>query len=216
LDLYELDSGISGPTRLFVGGVHGREGKITGPILRDLAKEGSPAKGRAIIVPAICENKKHISTLREKYYHTREGRSLLSIIKQHKPDIYVEAHCYRQSAYEALTDPERKKKKGVPPLIELEKGTLIGSVSPFLLSRFAFETSILLEVPCRSLESRKVVLELLKVALNFGNRDEIFGEYRRRYPKQIGEAVGLFYAWFSGKTWPHRFILSEPFSNSKP
>jgi hypothetical protein len=197
LNVYELDSGKQGPTRLFIGGVHGKEGRITGPILEEFANESNPSAGRTIIVPSLSKDKKHISTLNNLYYETDEGKKVLKFIRTYKPSIYAEIHCYRRKAYEILTDPERKKKKGIPPLIDLERDVLIGSVSPHLLKKVNFETPIIFEVPCRNSEKSNVILlELLKIVNKSNERNEIFLHLRMKYPEKIAKAIGLFYNWF--------------------
>jgi len=74
-----------------------------------------------------CDESKYISTLNPLYYQSEAGKAVLYLIDHYKPDMYIELHCYKRENFDSLTDLDRKKKIGVPPLIELEEGVLIGS-----------------------------------------------------------------------------------------
>jgi hypothetical protein len=192
-----LPNSDKGPIKLFVGGLHRNEGEVTRPILEELAKSKF-GNGKSVVVPDIG-GKRYISTLMNKYYQTQEGRKLLSLIREYKPKIYFELHAYRPFAYKLLTDPERKEKKGVPPLVELEKGVLMGSVSPIIrFSEFrGDDLCFLLEVPKYNNEGAKdAVLDLLRVASVSGSRFELLGEYMRRYPGAMTEGAKLYYEYF--------------------
>lgn len=193
-----FNSRRDGPTKLIVGGLHGKEGKVTEPILKKLVRGEKPTNGTLIVIPALCKKRRYISTLEKSYYETREGKKLLRLIQKYKPEIYVELHCYRKSAYKLLTDPERKLKKGVPPLIEISDGVLIGSISPHLFSVFDFKLAIVVELPCKNPNVSWIVLDLLNTIKNSGSAEEILGCWKIRYPCQIGEAINLFHKWFGG------------------
>lgn len=183
--------------RLFVGGIHGREGRAAKPILRRLIKSTPPPpRGLLVVVPSITrEPAKHITTLRDAYYSTEEGRRLLSLIDRYLPAIYVELHCYAKRAYRLLTDPGRREKRGVPPLIELEKKVLVGSVSPYLLRRYTFNLCLILEVPCKNKNSWTMALRLLQVLKDSSGRSEAIDKLRAIYPSQIEKAIRLMERW---------------------
>jgi hypothetical protein len=196
VEVYESGSPRDHPKRLLVGGIHGREGRATKPILRRLTDCGPSPTGFLAIVPSITSgSKKHVSTLREEYYSTEEGRRLLSLIDRYLPEIYVELHCYAKKAYRLLTDPNRREKRGVPPLIELEDGILIGSVSPYLLSRYAFDLCLILEVPCVRSRTWSTALRLLRLIKDSNSRSEVIGRFRAIYPSQIDRAIKLMDRW---------------------
>ncbi|RLG91506.1 MAG: DUF2119 domain-containing protein [Candidatus Hecatellales archaeon] len=183
-----------------VGGLHGKEGKTTEPILKKLIEGKKPAYGKLIVIPALCKNRKYVSTLNKEYYEGREGKKLLSLIQKYKPEIYVELHCYRKSAYKLLTDPKRKTKKGVPPFVEISSGVLMGSVSPHLLSMFRFRLAVVFEVPCKNLGlASKTVLKLLNDVKNGRDTEDILGCWKIKYPYQIRKAESLLYRWLGGE-----------------
>jgi len=103
------------------------------------------------------------------------------LIERYLPEIYVELHCYVKRAYR-LVDPDRREKKGVPPLIEIEKSILIGSVSPYLLSRYIFDLCLILEVPCGVKNTWNTVLRLLYLLRDSSKRSEAIGKLRAIYP----------------------------------
>ncbi len=134
---------------------------------------------------------KHISTLRDLYWSTNEGKRLLSLIDYHLPEIYVELHCYARSGYDLLMDPDRRKKRGVPPLIEVEEKVLIGSSSPYLLSRYTFDLCLILEVPCSKNNAWDTLLRLLELLRDSTTRSEAIEKLTAPYPSQIEKAIGL-------------------------
>ncbi len=195
-EIYKIKSPREGPTRLFVGGIHGREARATRPILRRLVDSLPLSTGLSVVVPSITrEPTKHVSTLRDAYYLTEEGRRLLSLIDYYRPTIYVELHCYVKKAYGPLTDPNRRAKRGVPPLIELENRVLIGSVSPYLLRRYTFDLCLILEVPCKDKKSWTRALRLLQVIVASSPRSETIERLQVIYPNQIENAVRLMERW---------------------
>jgi hypothetical protein len=196
---FDLASTNPGPTRLVLGGIHGREWRTTAPILIKFAVEGPPPSGALVIVPRLgATESKHLSTLRRGYYFTVEGRRLLSLIEEIHPRIYVELHCYRNSAYAALTDPDRRGRKGVPPLVDLGHGLLIGSPSHHVLPFLGTTLGILLEVPCGCGE-RGDILALLRIARDSRSTDEALEGLRAKYPGQVSKALQLYDEWVQGR-----------------
>lgn len=201
--LYRLISFEEGPIKLFVGGLHGEEGLYTAPILERLAKE-EVYTGEAIIVPSLVENGKYIGVLSEEYYRSKEGMTLIQLIQHHKPSFYFELHAYEKQSYSRLTDPERVKKIGVPPFVDLREGILIGSIAPILRRKFSEnDFCVTIEVP--KWQSEKVseeVLRILRLALSKAKREEVMQELRMRYPARIKKAEELFRQYYRNKLKP--------------
>lgn len=174
-----------GPTRIFVGGVHGKEGLTTITPLKCLNKDDL-VDGNLILYN--YDESRYISTLDPLYYSSPMGEKILKLIKTYEPEIYVELHCYKPESYYRLVDRDRKKRAGVPPLIEMEKGVLMSSVAPYLRTNF-FERNdicITLEMPCNpSREVCKVYLELMKAIAGSRNRKELEDKLKIKYPSQV-------------------------------
>lgn len=152
------------PLRLFVGGLHGKECFTTKLLLEKLVKTGRPMNGSAIVIPCLYMGK-YVSTLSLDYLNTKAYKRLVKIVETFKPDMYIEVHCYKLSSYDSLTSPSRVHVKGVPPLLELEGGVLIGSISPLLKAKLKLNLPVLIETPCGRRENFKVALRILHVFL---------------------------------------------------
>ncbi len=159
------------PLRLFIGGVHGRECRTTKQLLEMLVKTSKPKSGSAIVVPCLYTGR-YVSTLSSNYLNTKAFKRLVKIVENFKPDMYVEVHCYKLSSYSSLTNPSRINVKGVPPLVEVENGVLIGSISPLLKAKLNLEIAILIETPCGRKENFKAALEILRVFLMSNSTQE--------------------------------------------
>lgn len=196
-----IDKG-EGITRLFIGGVHGKEGLTTISALK-MIQSTHVKSGKLIIYN--CDQSKYMSTLDSRYYRSKMGKEILRLINHYQPEMYIEAHCYHPKNYHKLTDLSRKEKIGVPPLIELEKGVLIGSVSPHIRkSLFKREDICLtLEMPCMHQiqdcpttdnscppheESLQIYLNLLKALASSNNRSDLEKRISGRYPNQVNTA----------------------------
>ncbi len=197
MNVYVFHSKQKGLTRLLVGGLHGREWKTTKPVLETFIEEEKPLNGKFVVVPFLTKNRRYISTLDKTYYETKEGKRLLALIQRYNPDIYIELHCYRKSAYQLLVDPERKHKKGAPPFVELENGVLMGSVSPYLLSKFSFKLAFALEIPCKNFGSEEVVLNLIRLVKDSKSPEEVLERWKLKYPLKIEKAERLLYEWLT-------------------
>lgn len=195
MKVYVLDSGVRGMKKLIVGGLHGREGEVVKPILERFAHDGGPRSGVLIVVPSLCERSKYVSTLSKKYLETEEGMKLLSLLEHYRPDVYVEVHCYSKRAYKLLTSPDRMARKGVPELVELEKGLLIGSSPPHLLLRNLFKFGMTVEIPCRGYESHELLLMLLRIVRDQETIKELLNNLVALYPGQLHKAVMLCKAY---------------------
>lgn len=187
-----------GPTRVFVGGVHGKEGLTTIEPLKKL-NEDDVLNGELILFN--CPQSKYISTLDPRYYKTEMGLKIIDIIKKYRPEIYVELHCYKPSSYHKLINLNRKDEAGVPPLIELEDGVLISSVAPYLRTELfkREDVCITLEMPCNPSEnSKKVYLEIMRQVASSDTRKEFEDKLRVKYPKQV-ERARIYAAEFFGE-----------------
>ena len=197
MKLYRLVASEEGPTKLFVGGLHGDEGLYTAPILERLAKEEIPT-GEVIIVPCLVEEGKYIGVLSEEYYRSGAGMNLLQLIQEYKPAFYFELHAYSEQSYSKLTDPERVNKIGVPHFVDLGDGVLIGSIAPILRRKFTLsDFCITIEMPKWQIKKIKQrVLEILMIGLSKTDREGIMREFRLRYPAQTKIAEKLFYQYY--------------------
>ena len=113
------------------------------------------------------------------------------LINYYNPTVYVEAHCYKKESYIKLISPERRNESGVPPLIELEKGVLIGSASPSVRTSLFTRNDICitLEMPCKpSEDSLNVYVNVLKMIASSSNRDELENKMKKIYPVQVETA----------------------------
>jgi hypothetical protein len=176
------------PTRLFIGGVHGREGLTTINLIKQL-NEDDVKDGKLLLYN--CTESKYLSTLDPHYYNSDMGKKILNLIETYKPTIYVELHCYKPESYLKLIDPDRKSKAGVPPLIELEYGVLISSVAPYLRTEVfkRNDICITLEMPCKpSKKTVQLYLEVLKEIAGSDNREEFENKLRIKYPSQVKTA----------------------------
>ncbi|MDD3985122.1 MAG: DUF2119 domain-containing protein [Methanobacterium sp.] len=195
--LKAIDKG-TGPTRVFIGGVHGKEGLTTlNPI--KLLNEDDVKDGKLFLYN--YGESKYISTLDPFYYQSTMGEKILNIVKTHKPDIYVELHCYKLESYHKLVDMERKEKVGVPPLIELEYNVLLSSVAPYLRTKVFRKNDICitLELPCKpEKKSVGVYVEVMKIIAGSNNRAEIEDKLRVKYPSQVIKAQKYAAEFFGG------------------
>jgi len=177
-----------GPTRIFIGGVHGKEGLTTIELVKKLNNE-DVVNGKLLLFN--CPNSKYISTLDPRYYKTKMGKTIIDLINKYKPEIYVELHCYKPESYHKLINLNRKDEVGVPPLIELEKGVLISSVAPYLRTELfkRNDVCITLEMPCSpSEESKAVYFEIMKEIAGSDNRKEFEEKLQVKYPVQVRRA----------------------------
>jgi len=181
---HEINRG-QGPSRLFVGGVHGKEGKSTIKALKSF--NGGSLKTGKLFMCNFPESP-YISTLERRYYDSPRGLELLRLIKEIKPKIYLELHCYHEESYFKLIHKDRKKESGVPSLVELDKGILMGSISPIIRSVFfkQHDFPFILEIPCNPDErALQVYLDVLNIAAGSDDRFEILKKLESEYPQQV-------------------------------
>ncbi|MCL2115166.1 MAG: DUF2119 domain-containing protein [Methanobrevibacter sp.] len=189
-----------GPTKLFLGGVHGKEGKTTINLFKSLVANDF-SNGKNIIYN--FDETPYISTLNEDYYSSDIGKELIAIIKKYKPDFYTELHCYNIKNYKKLISPKRREIQNVPPLIELNDYVLIGSVSPLIRKKYFKRNAICktLEMPCLNRNqsnsyfnnipdynkklATEIFLNILKLIAKSRSRKEFENEIIAIYPKQV-------------------------------
>ena len=141
-----IDNG-RGPTKLFLGGVHGNEGKTSIKFIEALKQEDL-SSGQFYFYN--FDKTEYISTIKKEYYESELGQRILKLIKYFEPDFYTELHCFDLSHYDKLTSMDRYKRTGVPPLIPAGNHVLVSSVSPLIrMTYFSTDTVCkTLEFPC--------------------------------------------------------------------
>ena len=141
-----IDNG-RGPTKLFLGGLHGNEGKTSIKFIKLLKKEDL-SSGQFYFYN--FDKTDYISTIKKEYYESDLGQRVLKLINYFEPDFYTELHCFNLKNYDKLTSMERYKKTGVPPLIPAGNHVLVSSVSPLIrMTYFSTDTVCkTLEFPC--------------------------------------------------------------------
>ncbi len=181
-----------GPSRLFIGGLHGKEGETTSQALQNF-DDGVLSCGELYLYN--FPPSPYISTLERRYYDTPTGREVLNLIEKIKPTIYLELHCYHEKNRCKLVHHGRKIEIGVPPLVELDKGVLIGSISPVIRSVFfrKCDFPFILEIPCRpSDDSLQLYVEVLNITAGSSKRFEILENLETLYPHQVAKLNKYF------------------------
>lgn len=189
------------PSRLFVGGLHGKEGLNTIHAI-GMVKNIHLKEGRLVL--SNFSPSPYLSTLDPLYYMSPAGGKLLHLIKTYKPEIYLELHCYHPDKKIKLTGENRKQIFGVPGLVELENDVLIGSTSPLIRSVFfnLRDFPFILEIPCDPpAGSLEVVQKIMKIAIESSNRSQIMKKLSQIYP-QTAQRLNDYYQEFSSNFYP--------------
>jgi hypothetical protein len=141
-----IDNG-KGPTKLFLGGVHGNEGKTSIKFIKSI-KQDDLSCGQFYFYN--FDKTDYISTLKKEYYQSDLGQRILKLIEYFNPDFYTELHCFNLANYDKLISMERYKKTGVPPLIPAGNHVLVSSVSPLIRMTYFSKDTVCktLEFPC--------------------------------------------------------------------
>jgi hypothetical protein len=184
------------PNRLFIGGVHGKEGESTIKALNMLS-ESDLDDGKLVIYN--CDQTPYLSTLKPEYYESEIGQEILYLINYYLPEVYIEIHCYKRENLSKLTNPNRLSEEGVPPLIELDKGILIGSVSPLIRTTLFKRDDICmtLEMPCKPKQNELMVLvSVLKIITNTNSREALENSMMLVYPEQVKTAINYAREFF--------------------
>jgi hypothetical protein len=177
------------PVRLFIGGVHGSEGKTT---IHAMSKISKKDVNEGSLTIYNFDESQYVSTIDRHYYNLELGRKIVSIIRDIKPEMYVELHCYNSNNFEKLTDLNRKERTGVPPLIHLEKRVLIGSISPYIRTSLfdEWDVCITLEIPCKpSKKAMEVYMKVIMAVAGSKDKHELLDKLRADYPEQIDTAA---------------------------
>ena len=196
-----IDNG-DGPTKLFIGGVHGNEGHTSIKFIKRIKEEDLSA-GQFYFYN--FDKTPYISTIHKEYYKSDLGQKILGLIEYFEPDFYTELHCYDLKNYDKLTSMERYERTGIPPLIKLGNHVLVSSVSPLIrMTYFSTETVCkTLEFPCveklnpetaekygfdkdSAIETYE---KLLKLILISPSREHFESEMMIRYKDQVDLAV---------------------------
>ncbi|WP_288267250.1 DUF2119 domain-containing protein [uncultured Methanobrevibacter sp.] len=196
-----IDNG-KGPTKLFIGGVHGNEGLTSLKFIKRI-KDSDLSSGQFYFYN--FDKTPYISTIKKEYYESELGLKILNLINYFQPDFYTELHCYNLKNYERLTSMERYRKTGIPPLIKLGNHVLVSSVSPLIrMTYFSTETVCkTLEFPCFEKLTPEIVEkydfnkdlavktyeDLLKLILKSPSRDYFERQMLIDYADQVALAV---------------------------
>ena len=208
-----IDNG-KGPTKLFIGGVHGNEGLTSLRFLQRIREEDlSPGQ----FYFYNFDRTPYISTIKKEYYESETGKRILDLIEYFEPDFYTELHCFNLKNYEKLTSMDRYVKTGIPPLIKLGNHVLVSSVSPLIrMTYFSTDTVCkTLEFPCLEKLTPEIVNkygfnrdlaiktyeDLLKLILMAPSREYFEAEMLKNYRDQVDLAIRYAEKVF-GKDFP--------------
>ena len=172
-----IDNG-EGPTKLFIGGVHGDEGKDVLPLIKRLSNEDF-SSGQIYIYN--FDKTPYVSTIHREFYESEQGRRILDLIDYYKPDFYTELHSYNIKHFEKLTSLERLDKDGIPPLIDCSQYVLCSSVSPLIRRKHFTKENI-----CQTLEFPSFRGEDLKLS-----DEELFKKYDYDYNLSVKEYMSF-------------------------
>ena len=172
-----IDNG-EGPTKLFIGGVHGDEGKDVLPLIKLLSYEDfSPGQ----IYIYNFDKTPYISTIHKEFYQSEQGKKILDLIDYYKPDFYTELHSYNIKHFDRLTSLERLDSQGIPPLIDCGRYVLCSSVSPLIRRKHFTKQNI-----CQTLEFPSFRGEDLNLS-----DDELFEKYDYSYDLSVEEYMSF-------------------------
>lgn len=210
-----IDNG-NGPTKLFIGGLHGNEGKTSIRFLKRIKTEYL-SSGQFYFYN--FDKSRYISTIKQEYYESEIGLKILELINYFEPDFYTELHCYNLKNYNKLISMDRYKKTGIPPLIKLENHVLVSSVSPLIrLTYFSPETICkTLEFPCLEKLNNELIEEfgfnkklaiesyenILILILKSPSREYFEKEMMERYAPQVNLAIEYAKKVFGEKFPPY-------------
>ena len=196
-----IDNG-EGPVKLFLGGVHGNEGKTSIKFIKSI-KDENLSSGQFYFYN--FDKTDYISTLKKEYYESELGQKILNLINYFEPDFYTELHCYDLKNYDKLTSMVRYKKTGVPPLIPAGNHILVSSVSPLIrMTYFSTDTVCkTLEFPCIEKLNSDVIkkfnfneklaidryMDLLNLIAKSPTRDYFERAMMKKYKPQVDLAI---------------------------
>ena len=172
-----IDNG-EGPTKLFIGGVHGDEGKDVLPLIKLLSNDDF-SSGQIYIYN--FDKTPYISTIHREFYQSEQGKKILDLIDYYKPDFYTELHSYNIKHFKKLTSLERLDNQGIPPLIDCGQYVLCSSVSPLIRRNHFTKENI-----CQTLEFPSFRGEDLKLS-----DEELFKKYDYDYNLSVKEYMSF-------------------------
>ena len=172
-----IDNG-EGPTKLFIGGVHGDEGKDVLPLIKLLSNDDF-SSGQIYIYN--FDKTPYISTIHREFYQSEQGKRILDLIDYYKPDFYTELHSYNIKHFKKLTSLERLDSQGIPPLIDCGQYVLCSSVSPLIRRKHFTKENI-----CQTLEFPSFRGDDLKLS-----EDELFEKYDYNYDLSVEEYMSF-------------------------
>ncbi|MBR4397517.1 MAG: DUF2119 domain-containing protein [Methanobrevibacter sp.] len=172
-----IDNG-EGPTKLFIGGVHGDEGKDVLPLIKLLSKDDF-SSGQIYIYN--FDKTPYISTIHREFYQSEQGKKILDLIDYYKPDFYTELHSYNIKHFKKLTSLERLDSQGIPPLIDCGQYVLCSSVSPLIRRKHFTKENI-----CQTLEFPSFRGDDLKLS-----EEELFEKYDYNYDLSVEEYMSF-------------------------
>ncbi len=172
-----IDNG-EGPTKLFIGGVHGDEGKDVLPLIKFLSNDDF-SSGQIYIYN--FDKTPYISTIHREFYQSEQGKRILDLIDYYKPDFYTELHSYNIKHFKKLTSLERLDSQGIPPLIDCGQYVLCSSVSPLIRRNHFTKENI-----CQTLEFPSFRGEDLKLS-----DEELFKKYDYDYNLSVKEYMSF-------------------------
>ena len=172
-----IDNG-EGPTKLFIGGVHGDEGKDVLPLIKFLSNDDF-SSGQIYIYN--FDKTPYISTIHREFYQSEQGKRILDLIDYYKPDFYTELHSYNIKHFKKLTSLERLDNQGIPPLIDCGQYVLCSSVSPLIRRNHFTKENI-----CQTLEFPSFRGEDLKLS-----DEELFKKYDYDYNLSVKEYMSF-------------------------
>lgn len=172
-----IDNG-EGPTKLFLGGVHGDEGKDVLPLIKLLSNDDF-SSGQIYIYN--FDKTPYISTIHREFYQSEQGKRILDLIDYYKPDFYTELHSYNIKHFKKLTSLERLDSQGIPPLIDCGQYVLCSSVSPLIRRNHFTKENI-----CQTLEFPSFRGEDLKLS-----DEELFKKYDYDYNLSVKEYMSF-------------------------
>lgn len=209
-----IDKG-DGPVKLFIGGVHGNEGKTSIKLIKLLKKQDF-SNGQIYIYN--FDKSPYISTVDKEFYTSKQGLKIIDLINLHKPDFYSELHCYNIENFYNLTDMSRLKTQGVPPLIDCGDYVLVSSVSPLIRRKYFTKETICktLEIPC--LDDNKVkfaedhfqfskkasinrYMDILKLITKSTSRLDFTQKISKSYPHQV-DLAREYVKYVFGESFP--------------
>ena len=172
-----IDNG-EGPTKLFIGGVHGDEGKDVLPLIKLLSNDDF-SSGQIYIYN--FDKTPYISTIHREFYQSEQGKKILDLIDYYKPDFYTELHSYNIKHFKKLTSLERLDSQGIPPLIDCGQYVLCSSVSPLIRRKHFTKENI-----CQTLEFPSFRGDDLKLS-----EEELFEKYDYNYDLSVEEYMSF-------------------------